>query len=516
MLIFVFIINLVSFSQCKQEAASYWAFGDNSNYQYGNNNTISFQKPSLVSCSDCLYDFVQIEGDRAGTFFVALDSVGGVWSWGDNSRGQLGINSVINQTQPTEIPPVYFNLEGVVRISVGTAHVVALTVLGNIYTWGDNSFYQLGYSLAEIDGDVPTYQAFPSIVDSLTSNKIKTISSLPFSNVIVADSGEVFCWGLNEDDENTENSKLVLCGISSGSHTYDHIIEAPTLVPIPESALIVSAHCGDDFVVVISEKGVLYGWGNNKSAQFDPINRGIIWQEATKMSIDDITSDDVIVRCVQVGRGHTILALSNNRIYGTGGNDWGQLCLNPGLEQDRPWIELVIPNNDILTTVSSSAISDPSNHEIEAFDHTLTTNNESTETSNHNTVYVSRHTLIFTGSYSTMVQIPAGPTYACGENDLGQLGVSSSINVISSPNKMLFDDDVVISCILQSDTTSLALLEDNSLYVPPIAIGKIIAISVSILVFIVFWIIVALLWIKDSKKKKEKKLLQDQEWDNDY
>lgn len=81
--------------------------------------------------------------------FVSLCQGGELFAWGQNLHGQLGIGRLFASI-PT--PQVVEHLSGVplVQISAGKAHSMALSMSGNIYSWGRNDLGQLG--LGHTDG----------------------------------------------------------------------------------------------------------------------------------------------------------------------------------------------------------------------------------------------------------------------------------------------------------------------------------------------------------------------------
>lgn len=98
----------------------------------------------------------------SGGHCMAIDENGNLWTWGNNSRGQLGwgaINSSLNQSNnaiylPQQIPRTAFNIGA---ITTGQSVVAiwacgfgdnswsfAVTQDGNLWAWGDNQAGQLG------------------------------------------------------------------------------------------------------------------------------------------------------------------------------------------------------------------------------------------------------------------------------------------------------------------------------------------------------------------------------------
>lgn len=67
-------------------------------------------------------------------FGVALQSTGGVLSWGNNEFGQLGRGPIPNRRQPGPVAA----LGGIRAIAAGGEHAVALRSDGTLLAWGGN------------------------------------------------------------------------------------------------------------------------------------------------------------------------------------------------------------------------------------------------------------------------------------------------------------------------------------------------------------------------------------------
>jgi alpha-tubulin suppressor-like RCC1 family protein len=63
---------------------------------------------------------------------LALSWDGRVYSWGDNSSGQLGHGDVLDRSSPVPME----GLEGVCSIAASAYHSFALTSLGGVHLWG--------------------------------------------------------------------------------------------------------------------------------------------------------------------------------------------------------------------------------------------------------------------------------------------------------------------------------------------------------------------------------------------
>jgi alpha-tubulin suppressor-like RCC1 family protein len=65
---------------------------------------------------------------------------GSLWCWGNNSDGQLGDGTTLDQNTPQKIMP-----EATWRsVGSGDFHTCAIRTDGSLWCWGDNQFGQLG------------------------------------------------------------------------------------------------------------------------------------------------------------------------------------------------------------------------------------------------------------------------------------------------------------------------------------------------------------------------------------
>ncbi|NWI41107.1 HERC5 ligase, partial [Picathartes gymnocephalus] len=80
---------------------------------------------------------------------------GELFTWGQNTHGQLGVG---NQTTLTPKPQLVKRLKGIplAQIAAGGAHSTAVSLSGAVYSWGKNSFGQLGLGDTK-DRNCPTY-----------------------------------------------------------------------------------------------------------------------------------------------------------------------------------------------------------------------------------------------------------------------------------------------------------------------------------------------------------------------
>lgn len=149
----------------------------------------------------------------------ALGSNGQVYCWGPNFAGQLGDGS----TNQSDVP-VAVDTSGVlagktlVKIGVGSEHVCALDSVGEVYCWGDNTYGQLG------NGSSVAYSSTPVKVYSFGVLAGKTpvdISSGTRHTCVIDSGGKAYCWGEGQHGElgdgGTSDSSVPVAVVDSGA-----------------------------------------------------------------------------------------------------------------------------------------------------------------------------------------------------------------------------------------------------------------------------------------------------------
>ena len=164
-----------------------WAWGINFEGQLGYSGCSALC--SIPHEVDGLTNVVAIAG--GGLHSLALDADGHVWAWGDNRTGQLGYSGC-SYPNPCPTPTQVAGLAGIVAITAGEYHSLALDADGHVWAWGTNTTGQLGYSGCSYACPTPTQVAgLPRIV-AVDAGRGHT------SLAIDAD-GDLWAWGRNHN-----------------------------------------------------------------------------------------------------------------------------------------------------------------------------------------------------------------------------------------------------------------------------------------------------------------------------
>jgi alpha-tubulin suppressor-like RCC1 family protein len=150
-------------------------------------------QPAPVHASAVLSHVVQIS---AGWFHaLALTDTGHVLAWGDNGAGEIGIG--VTSTQGISVPVEVPGLDHVIKVSAGDGFSGALKDNGTAWTWGGNTYGQLGDA---------TFNDSASPVQVHNLGDAKQYTARDYHDLAVLDDGTVWDWGSNENGELGNNT----------------------------------------------------------------------------------------------------------------------------------------------------------------------------------------------------------------------------------------------------------------------------------------------------------------------
>jgi len=129
-----------------------WAWGYNHKGQLGYPLVLYLTEPIQVNG---LYNMVAIEAN--GGHSLALKSDSTVWTWGWNIYSQLGIDPTVGERAT---PDQVDGLMDVIEIAAGRTHNLVLKSNGNVWSWGANSRGQLGAETTELTQTNPVQVGF--------------------------------------------------------------------------------------------------------------------------------------------------------------------------------------------------------------------------------------------------------------------------------------------------------------------------------------------------------------------
>jgi alpha-tubulin suppressor-like RCC1 family protein len=143
----------------------------------------------------------QVSAVSAGfSHALAVDAEGFVWGWGSNSSYQLGGGTTqYRQISPVRIP----GIQGVTAVAAGSSTSFALRQDGKdgtVWTWGDNTYGQLG------DGTF-TQRLTPVQVSGL-SGATAVVAGPQNQSMALLGDGTLYGWGFNSNGQLTGTSPV--------------------------------------------------------------------------------------------------------------------------------------------------------------------------------------------------------------------------------------------------------------------------------------------------------------------
>jgi alpha-tubulin suppressor-like RCC1 family protein len=174
-------------------AGEVYACGSGDAGELGNGSTDSSPKPTPVTGLPRGVRVTVLTSSWEGS--GALLSTGAYYDWGYNAAGQLGDGSRANSAVPVQV-----KLPAPVRqVSQGgsgptNGQTIAILAGGSVWTWGNNSRGQLGDG-GTASSDVPLRVSVPAAVTFVTVN------SGGYSCYAIDSSGRLWAWGGNQNGQ---------------------------------------------------------------------------------------------------------------------------------------------------------------------------------------------------------------------------------------------------------------------------------------------------------------------------
>ena len=114
-----------------------WSWGNNSYGALGDNTIVSKSSPVQTVAGGTNWKQVSVGASQT----VAIKTDGTLWSWGLNNNGNLGDNTIVSKSSPVQTVAGGTNWK---QVSVGASQTVAIKTDGTLWSWGLNIYGHLG------------------------------------------------------------------------------------------------------------------------------------------------------------------------------------------------------------------------------------------------------------------------------------------------------------------------------------------------------------------------------------
>ena len=282
------------------------AWGRNDNGQLGNNSTVSSYVPVAVDPTGVLTGKTVVAVATGDYHNLALCSDGTLFSWGDNSSGQLGNIGTQRSLVPVEIEDLGI-LDGkrIVAIAAGSRYSLALAEDGTLAAWGANNYGQLGNG-STLSSLEPVTVGANSL---LAGRKVVAVSAGQNHNLALCADGSVVAWGYNASGQLGNASKV------------------NSLLPVLVNSFgvlagntVVAVAAGNNHSHALCANGMLAAWGYNSSGQL-----GNNTQTDSQVPIAVYAAGLLVNKTItgfSIGTQHSLALCSDGTIaaWGTNGN----------------------------------------------------------------------------------------------------------------------------------------------------------------------------------------------------
>ena len=251
----------------------------------------------------------------SGMHTIALTVDGQLLSWGWNNYGQLGNGTTTSQTLPVDITARFYlhDAEVIIQAFAFYGYSVVLTSEGRVFCFGSNSNGLLG------DGTTTNRTSPVEITTNFnlsSGEKITQIFAGKHFAFALSSANRVFSWGSNTEGQlgaGDSSVKLVPQNITSRFN-------------LGESETITFIAGGSRHAMALSSAGRVFAWGYNSGTEYvfaasDP---------ASSLVPRDITANlnlgsGEVLTAIECGSGSNIAITSSGRLLVWGYNSYGEL-----------------------------------------------------------------------------------------------------------------------------------------------------------------------------------------------
>jgi alpha-tubulin suppressor-like RCC1 family protein len=240
-----------------------------------------------------------------GSHTLAIKTTGTLWSWGGNSYGQLGQGNTTSRSSPVQIGTD----TNWAFCKAGLRSSLAVKTNGTLWSWGRNTLGELGLGNATNRSSpvqIGTNTDWLTTTDNISPNYSSSFAVLNSSN-------NIFVFGYNLQGQLGVSQNAAVSPVQIGSDTNWSSFDA-----------------GNNISAAVKTTGTLWAWGQNSYGQLglrDTTNRSSPVQVGTDTNWSS-------VRC---GYNFTVGLKTTGTLWSWGRNNIGQLGLsNTGTNRSSP------------------------------------------------------------------------------------------------------------------------------------------------------------------------------------
>ena len=236
---------------------------------------------------------------------VAIDEQGMIWTWGGNTFGQLGINKEFSSS--VYIPQRVYVQKPMISVSTTGMSNTSLDQDGGVWVWGWNNGGKLGFNHQDNILEPTKHENIPPI---------QYISSGAAHSMLVDYDGNVWVFGDN---------KFGQLGLSS---TFSSI----PIQKHPDLSNITSVACGMGISAALDKEGSVYQINCSKFDFMSAQNNEV----KPKDKKFDLVPGLPKIKRIECGAFHFIAVDVDDNLWAWGGNERGQLGFDGRMDRETP------------------------------------------------------------------------------------------------------------------------------------------------------------------------------------
>jgi alpha-tubulin suppressor-like RCC1 family protein len=279
-----------------QSNGDVWSWGQNGKGQVGNDDqfTLALEPVQII------LERPAVGVAAAGNHSLAVDSDGGLWSWGANATGQLGDGSTADAPAPVAVDLSALPTDiTFTKVATGNSHSVALASDGTLWTWGAGVQLGLGTTTSSLTPAQVLGENGTGLLEGIVD-----IAAGKNHSLALASDGTLWAWG---DGTLGQLGVMGLAGSATPAQLDTTVF----------SASVAKLRAGDDRSFVVLSDGALWAWGANNLNQL-----GFVGANAV---IPTLIAVGAPVRDVATGREHGVAIDTSGAFWGWGLNQQGEL-----------------------------------------------------------------------------------------------------------------------------------------------------------------------------------------------
>ncbi|RWR92760.1 Regulator of chromosome condensation [Cinnamomum micranthum f. kanehirae] len=280
-----------------------WGWGDFGRLGHGNSSDLFTPQPIKALLG------IQIKQIACGdSHCLAVTMEGEVQSWGRNQNGQLGLGTTDDSLVPQNIQA--FEGVSVKMVAAGAEHTAAVTEDGDLYGWGWGRYGNLGL------GD-RSDRLVPEKVSAVDGQKMVSVACGWRHTISVSSSGSLYTYGWSKYGQ-----------LGHGDFE-DHLI--PHQLEALRNNFVTQISGGWRHTMALTSDGSLYGWGWNK---FGQIGIGDSDDRCSPVQVK-FPPDQKVVQ-ISCGWRHTLAVTDKDNVFSWGRGTSGQLGHGDSIDRNIP------------------------------------------------------------------------------------------------------------------------------------------------------------------------------------